>query len=65
MEVRTREQWSALQASFKERHPKVKGGDLRRALGSELNEKELARARQALQTGGDAVWDPPPPPKAK
>eukprot|EP00756_Hemistasia_phaeocysticola_P026292 Hpha_TRINITY_DN16053_c0_g2::TRINITY_DN16053_c0_g2_i1::g.121321::m.121321 len=61
-EVRDEAEWEAVKREFKSRHSKVSGGDLPKAIKSELTKKELERARAILLEKGVNEWGPPPTP---
>lgn len=52
--------WDEVQAQFRARHRDLCGGDLRRALASELASEEERGVRDALE-GAGVAWDRAPP----
>eukprot|EP01062_Namystynia_karyoxenos_P076703 TRINITY_DN7570_c3_g1_i1.p1 TRINITY_DN7570_c3_g1~~TRINITY_DN7570_c3_g1_i1.p1 ORF type:complete len:1240 (+),score=513.92 TRINITY_DN7570_c3_g1_i1:94-3720(+) len=50
--VRSQKEWESVREQFRKRYPDFKGGNLLRALESELSKKDMQKAREALQQGG-------------
>eukprot|EP00756_Hemistasia_phaeocysticola_P017079 Hpha_TRINITY_DN15517_c1_g1::TRINITY_DN15517_c1_g1_i1::g.107113::m.107113 len=62
--VRSQRDWDLLQRAFRDRHQKIHGGSLKKALDDDLTKDELVRAKGILRRSG-VSWDgqptqPPP-----